>query len=663
MRSLKISELQLDTHHHGRVLFVHAIDTAIRVAAVHTIVQDNTGTADRLALYNTDIAARAEDLIPEDAIFAIKEPYYVVNANRSFTIRVDHLSDLIQLGPLDSQAPRGLRVHSVGIDKSALDWKKEGNVKYGAKNYLAALQAYTWGLEAGNFDNITIKYDLLRNRAIVNLFLKRFEQSLADAKAAVIPAREREDEEAIALNSKAYERAGQAAYELGRFDEAEACFRKMKELATTKEGAFRALKRTERRKQERTSGDYDFKKMSISANKKHNRLDHADFTSKTTIRETSAHGNGLFATENIAAGDLIMCEKAICVAFDSDETSQYTILNHNTERALTGTQSTLLFTLIQKLVHNTALAISFFDLFDGGYHPRSSLQTVDGLVPIDSFRTQAILEYNCFECPAVRSSSKAAQSQATSPAGFRSTGLWLRASYINHACDGNALRSFIGDMMMVRATRDIVKGDEISMPYLLPNANNATTQKKLEKTWAFKCDCGLCKAEAASSSSQRRYRAQLLEKLGALVAIAPLSSQCQRPERSIGQIEKLFAKLENTYDERTFKERPRLGLVAPGWWLCQAYKRNESRDKVIEASIALLRNLGFIVTMNKHTVDIDRRYCLLEGTAIFAAVYAAHALYSRGDDGIGHQMEEFARSLSVIINGETRDFEERYKEV
>ena len=661
--SISIPELQLDTHHRSKVLFVRAIDTAIRVAAVHSIVQDDTGAAERLALYNTDVAARAEELLPEGAIFAIKEPYYMANANRSYSIRVDHPSDLVQLSPLDIQVPRGVCANLVEFDKSALDWKKEGNVAYSAENYLAALQAYSLGLDACSFEDITIKHDLLRNRAIVNMFLKRFEQALADAKAAIIPAKERGDDGAIALNSKAYERAGRAAYELGRFQEAEACFRKMQELAPTNEDAFSTLERIEERKQERSSGHYDFTKMSRSANKKHNQLDHADFSSNTTISETDAHGKGLFATKDITVGQLIMCEKAMCAAFDSDKTSQsYTILNHNTKRALTGTQATLLFTLVQKLVHNPELAIGFFDLFDGGYQPKTSLQIVEGHVPVDTFRTQAIIEYNCFECPTVRSSSKAAQKQATSPAGYHSTGLWLKASYINHACDGNAMRSFIGDMMIVRAIRDIAKGEEILMPYRLPDAVNAITQEELGKTWAFKCDCGLCIAEAASSSSQRKYRSHLIEKTRARLSVSPLSPQDQHDKPSLAQVEKLFAKLKNTYEGRSFEYRPRLGLVAPGLWLCQAYKYSGSRDKIIKTAIALLQNLGFIITVAGHTVSIDRRHCQLEGTAIDAAMYAAHAFYSRGDAGFGHQMEEFARSLYMIINGETRDFEDRYKE-
>lgn len=660
---ISIAELQLDTHHRGKVLFVRTIDTALRVTAVHSIIQDETGATERLALYNTNVAAQVDEILPEDAILAIKEPYYSASANSINSLRVDHPSDLVRLYHYDNLVP-GVYANFIEADRSALDWKKEGNAAYSTGSHIAALHAYSQGLDACSFDDIATKHDLLRNRAAVNLFLKRFEKALIDAQASVLPAKEGENDGHYALNSKAYERAGCAAYGLGRLQEAQAYFEKMYELAPNKKLAFDALERVEQRKREQSSGDYDFTKMSRSSNKKHNRLDHADFTSNAAICEFGTHGRGLIATKDIGVGQMIMCEKAKCIAFDSDEIPhRYTILNHHTKRALTGTQATLLFELIQKLVYSPELAIEFFDLYDGGEHPKNSLRVVDGLVPIDAFRTQSIIEYNCFECPTVRSSSRAAQIQATSSAGYHSTGLWLRASYMNHACDGNARRSFIGDMMIVRATRDIVKGEEILMPYRLPDPVNAKAQEGLKKTWAFKCDCGLCNAEAASSLDQRKYRAQLIEKSRALLSDSPLSPQYQHKEPSLAQVEKLYAKLEKNYDGQAFEHRPRLGLVSLGLWLCQAYKKSGSQDKVMKTSIALLRNLGFVVTISGSIVSIDRSYCQLEGSAINAAMYAAHAFYSLGDTSIGQQLEEFARCSYMIMNGETRDFEERYKDL
>ena len=645
-------------------MFVRTIESAIRDAAVQNIIQDETGTVQRLALYNTDAAVNAEEILPTDALFAIKEPYFAVNANNGCSIRVDHPSDLVQLGLNETGAPEQLRADLAEQRKSALDWKEEGNAAFGKGNHLSALHAYNHGLEACDTSDSETKRVILRNRALVNIYLIRFEQALADAKAAVIPVSEQQDDQAVAVNIKAYQRAGHAAYKLNRFQEAEECFKKVKESAPGDEDATRNLQRIEKRVREQSTGEYDFEEMSKSASKKRNRLDHADFTSNTTIKEAGAHGRGLFAMKDIRAGQLVICEKALCVSFGSDEASQtYSILDHKNERGSVGTQATLLFKLVQKLLYSPEAAADFFELFDGSSNRKTSLETVDSLVPINAFRVLSILNHNSYGCPAVRSSSKAAQKQIASQSGYQSTGLWLKVSYINHACDGNVMRSFIGDMMIVRATKDISKGDEILMPYRLPNTINSATQDELQRIWGFKCDCGICVAEAATPLSQRKQRAQLIEKSKSLLSARPLSLDPQKVKTVTAQIEKLLVKIRNTYDEQRFENRPRLGLVAPGLWLCQAYRHRGQYEEVIKTATDLIRDLGFIVTIRKQTLRVDRTYCQLEETAVDAAIYAARAYHEQGATRTGKQMKDFAAELYVIMNGESRGFEDRFNEI
>jgi hypothetical protein len=53
-------------------------------------------------------------------------------------------------------------------------------------------------------------------------------------------------------------------------------------------------------------------------------------------------------------------------------------------------------------------------------------------------------------------------------ANFYSCGIWINASYINHSCLGNVRRSFIGDMMIVRAAKDMAACTELMFPYKTP---------------------------------------------------------------------------------------------------------------------------------------------------------------------------------------------------
>lgn len=52
---------------------------------------------------------------------------------------------------------------------------------------------------------------------------------------------------------------------------------------------------------------------------------------------------------------------------------------------------------------------------------------------------------------------------------FHSCGVWPLASYINHSCYSNVRRSFIGDMMIVRATQDLIANTELVFWYTLPS--------------------------------------------------------------------------------------------------------------------------------------------------------------------------------------------------
>lgn len=55
--------------------------------------------------------------------------------------------------------------------------------------------------------------------------------------------------------------------------------------------------------------------------------------------------------------------------------------------------------------------------------------------------------------------------------------MWIKASYINHARVSNAFRSFIGDLMIMHAMKDVAKGTEITMPYRTPDWDAAETRK------------------------------------------------------------------------------------------------------------------------------------------------------------------------------------------
>lgn len=93
---------------------------------------------------------------------------------------------------------------------------------------------------------------------------------------------------------------------------------------------------------------------------------------------------------------------------------------------------------------------------------------------------------------------------------FGTTGIWLRASHINHSCWGNVRRSFIGDMLILRATQDIAAGTELTFSYFNDRGPApALRNPKLLEHWGFECSCAMC-ADAKNTSSRVLQRRRVL---------------------------------------------------------------------------------------------------------------------------------------------------------
>lgn len=106
--------------------------------------------------------------------------------------------------------------------------------------------------------------------------------------------------------------------------------------------------------------------------------------------------------------------------------------------------------------------------------------------------------------------------------GYHSCGLWALASRINHCCLANCRRSFIGDMLIVRATQDMAAGTELLINYCDSPGGTPVIgpelQSKLMGTWGFTCQCALCSTykNAPPKPLLERPR-QLLGRLAQLV--------------------------------------------------------------------------------------------------------------------------------------------------
>lgn len=93
------------------------------------------------------------------------------------------------------------------------------------------------------------------------------------------------------------------------------------------------------------------------------------------------------------------------------------------------------------------------------------------LPPVAVDQVRGIVKYNAF--------GYGEQTQG----GFGGTGLWVVASFVNHAANPNTERTTLGEHMCVKAAKPIKRGEEIFINYVQggQSATKEERQKKLQK--------------------------------------------------------------------------------------------------------------------------------------------------------------------------------------
>lgn len=657
-----LNDLRVETHHTGRVLIVRTFCDPVRIEAFVNGVEDQDGNVDRLAVYNVSGTAHPERILPRGTIFAIKEPYYRRANDGGVIIRVDHPSNIMLLSNNDVLVPGVWREEEETF--TAAQRKEHADIAANENQWHDAELLYTdavKGLEEeekkkdneekknenkdeekkdeekkdeeekkndnDDDEGVTLRRTTLLNRANARLNIRHYELAHEDALKEVFdkPAREL-SKEAKDFNFKAYARAGRASYELGNFTEAKRCFdlavtfaSKSKahadELATVKKD----LRRVAKRLVEQNTGAYDFENMAASATATHRQLDHASFLGNTKVGPAGPHGRGLFATRDIRHSEIVMVEKALLTIrpvpdavpennMNSDAWKRSVEDHFHTERV---------YGLWKKLRGNPGQAAAFLDLYDGGKHFNGEKllhKDVDGQLVVNMFQLRAILDHNAIPCPYLKSSVREDKPKASSPSAppsVRSEGIWLRGSYTNHSCIPNAHRAFIGDMMIVRATKHIQAGEEILVHYVDPTLPYDARKKALADParGPFTCDCPLCAVEAALDPAVLARRAQILREITRfLEEDAAVETTMRRPacEHTMKRVDVLLFGLHGTYDEDRYARLPRFGCLGLDLWLCET---SWTPREVLSSAQLLLRDVGVKVAWKQDEhVALNRLY-------------------------------------------------------
>lgn len=595
------------------------------------------------------------DALSSQSIVAIRQPLFALAFGQNVPpdeearghILVQQLSDLVFLPRTDAWVPTLFRTLFKDANKQALKCKEEGNQALKNGELVRALERYTEGISSSEDSSLT--KDLIRNRSLVQLRLSRFDVAMTDAVASLLL---NTDSKSKNLDGKAYYRGELAAYQLGSFKQAGVYFAAHLDLEPGDRDSARQLARTTTRMAEQT-GMYKFERVIAALSPSEPRVEATDFVQQVETRESPGKGRGLFSKISIKIGEVVLREKATGIVYSGDERANST-LKIETARMFganvkTGASHRV---LLKKLHDNPSLVPKIAGLFAG--LPISDttmpvIRIVDNLPVLDFFHIHEILHYNAFRCGVVRKVTARPfphTAAEITEGGVTGIGIWSVESSANHSCIGNASHYFLGDLIIMRATKDISPGDEITISYKIP-VEHEDMQAELKDAWAFTCTCHSYAAEQKTSMVKMKARNQHLEEGSALAK--------QRPSAA-NDIAKLIRKIEQTYDIGT-KPSTRPAMLTAYELLFAAQMVQRNHEGAANSLIEWLGSCGYGVEVGTENVVLDRSFAISCPDIVNSLVLISQHKRLARKYKMAAEFDRLAKVFYHIYNGSIHGFE------
>jgi tetratricopeptide (TPR) repeat protein len=441
-------------------------------------------------------------------MFVIKEPCMrPSDKSKLQVLTVESPTDLIVLHEMHEilQGTPWYKSSSLSFDQ----WKTRGNELFSREDYPAALQAYDLALRLRPTDSV-----VLLNRSATLLKLGQFYRARKSVRAALADHNS-EVNRTERLKVKALFRLGEAAYGLREWENAMTIFSKLKKDYPPGSLCDEQLSRCRLRLRESRDGIYDMKALAPTYGQYcHN--DVADFMGSVAVADIDGKGKGIIATGNITRGTLLLASQAFSMSA-SDKAGR--VDSH-------GPRLFLIMSVLQRF-HNFPDQTSEFYQLDCGPFSRAPLP--DGIADVS--RIQRICSINQV---IIENELDLTESNSTDTE-MLPCGLWMMPSFINHSCEPNAIRLFFGNLMMVRALKDIRQGEEILVDYV-PRSGDIRERRRVLLSFNFKCRCAWCLEDAATLPNLKARREQ----------IYPVALEDMKRANS-GQTEQYVRQIEVTY--------------------------------------------------------------------------------------------------------------------
>eukprot|EP01018_Ginkgo_biloba_P013777 Gb_00792 [translate_table: standard] len=518
LQPIQLAELRLENSHTGRVLYgTLCVDAFRAIDMILTVLEDVSGRAVRVKINvngEPSSASTYEDvqrLYPKGAKVGVNEPRLKRAANNCLILWVDNPSNIECVSSFPVPNDECLSVEEL---------RKVGNRCFGDEDWMGAINLYSQCIERATneepvaMSSTSANQTLLlsfSNRAETWLKLNNFERALCDCDKAL---------EIDPHHVKTIYRRGRALHGLQQYEEAITCLQSALEHSSENGNAAEIKARLDRAVKFNTqskTGKYDLSRYFLGAEYA---PEVADFVGSVILKRTDdGRGRGLFATENVRAGDLLVVSNALAYSVTCGniqmEWSQRRLeslsrINVITKLVTLTSPKALrqLLSLQYSSCEENGLEVPSMDLFkpNTAHHDCFNGGPAGQEMQVDMDRIIKIFKENSFGGKIAKISSRA----SGVPMDGMWSGLWALPSLINHSCLPNAKFIHIGEAVFIHATCSIPKGQEVNICYgdaLMP----FVARSESCRGWGFTCTCKRCKVEGPLQARMERITTKYFE--------------------------------------------------------------------------------------------------------------------------------------------------------
>lgn len=128
LRPITISDMRLETNHRGCSVMLRVLTPTGGLTALVAVVEDKRETAVMLQLYHQaeESVVPARELL-RSGVCVVKEPFLTCATNGSYSVRVEHVSDIVWLENGDDSIPHKWRRPESATISDSTGIRKQGN--------------------------------------------------------------------------------------------------------------------------------------------------------------------------------------------------------------------------------------------------------------------------------------------------------------------------------------------------------------------------------------------------------------------------------------------------------------------------------------------------------------------------------------------------------